>query len=308
MKRFLLPAAASILISSSAYAAPFYMNPGFDGGASDGDTVTALIRELGMTGTLATSFYEGDPTVVGTRVVDTNIASVMSGYGYNPAPGGTNYTTVAGTTVTHTAVGTPGHRNIDALNTVDPSTEDYEGFTNGQTVPYTTPGFWGLTFDYFLDGVTTATGVNYTSGYFNVFFNSSAGIEQILRLEVTGSNLQAANLDLVGHITYDFNGDGTDDANDLAKNLFIDAASGKTFHELWVAGAGLPAVNWTLDTNVNPPIPTANQLVALAGGNFVRQTTLDSSVNFQAVPEPAALALLGIGLAGLGVISRRKTR
>ena len=313
MKKTLFALAAAAAVGS-AHAGPFYVNPGFDGGfATDGNTITAEVAELGITGTRATSFYLGDPAVVGTKVVDTNIASIMTGYGFTPTAAGTTYTTIGGTNVVYKAVGTPGDRNVDALNLVDGTSTDLEGFTNGQTVPYTFTGFWGLTFDYVLNGEITATGISYTSGYFNVFFNSAAGIEQVLKLNLIGSTLNVANLDLMGEITYDFDGNGLDDdASSLAKNLFIDSASGKTFYELWENGTGgldPVKVSWALDTNVNPPVPTLNSLVSLNGGQgpLVRQTTLDSSIVFD-VPEPFSLALVGIGLLGLGLTRRQKAQ
>ncbi|MFN2349120.1 MAG: PEP-CTERM sorting domain-containing protein, partial [Thioalkalivibrio sp.] len=172
---------------------------------------------------------------------------------------------------------------------------------------------WGLTYDYVIEGATTATGVQFDSGFFDVFYENGTDRIQVLRLNVTGSDLEAANLDIFGNITYDFNGDGTDDAagNPFVQNFFVDFESGMTFYELWETGfavGDLMSVRWILDTNINPPLPTANQLVEYdfdGGTSLIRQTTLDGSVAFQ-VPEPWTLGLFGAGLLALGFAARRR--
>jgi hypothetical protein len=73
-------------------------------------------------------------------------------------------------------------------------------------------------------------------------------------------------------------------------------------------------VQWQLDTNVDPALPTAAQLGEISGtdpdGNvgdrLARQTQLDGSNIFRKnIPEPATLALVGLGLLGAGRMRRR---
>jgi len=315
IKKLLVAAAlGTVMSTSAAIAGPFQINVGFDVNG-DGSTLTSPIDELGYSGTLATSIYLGDPSVPGTAVIDTNIQSVMNSYGF--APG--TYTAIDGTTsVSHQYPVSPGQTNIDTLNFTGGSgvgngfTTGVGGFPNSWGIPGTEGTTWGITYDYHIEGVTTASGVQYNSGFFDVFYENGTDRIQVLRLNVTGSDLQAANLDIFGNVTYDFNGDGTDDAagNSFVQNFFIDYESGLTFYELWESGfavGDLMSVRWILDTNVNPPLPTANQLVAYDDGNsLIRQTTLDGSVTFQVVPEPWTLGLFGAGLLALGFAARRR--
>ncbi len=255
-------------------------------GAPDANSTTASFTEFGFSQLFATSVYDlSDGSVLGA-FYDTNIASELA-FANVPAAG------LALDGITPVSLVTPncagGQCDIDALSPlVPPLGSDNEGFL--QT--------WDLQVEYHFDGILGAGGPVYTGGTFNAYFRDLNTNTSTLAITgaLTSSTLAAANLDLYFDITYAAPGF----LNIWNGSSFVDAAAS-------IAGGGVPRL--ALDTNVNPPIPTADQLLAVfdGGGNLnaIRQTTLDGSIT-GTIPEPSSIALMGLALLGLGAISRKK--
>ena len=306
MKKLVLSSVltSAMLLSSAANANNVYLNVGtntyddtvtagngsligiFPGTGFDADTTTGIFTEFGFSQLLATSIYDTDGmgNLTGT-VTDTNVPSLLAAAGI-PVGGVSG---LALDNATNVSLVRPacnlGQCDIDALSPLaPPSGTDSEGFLRS----------WDFQVEYKLDAVLTASGPVYTSGYIDIMFNdffNDANDRTVITANVTGSAINAANLDIFFDVTFA-----------EAGFMFIDSGSGYIDAADQILTGFLPT--FALDTNVNPPIPTPNQLL-LVGDKAIRQTTLDGSIAAK-IPEPATLAILGLGMLGLGAASRRK--
>jgi len=135
---------------------------------------------------------------------------------------------------------------------------------------------------------------HYTSGTISIRSDNNtngnttdAGEKEVLRLDVFNSTGTIGNLILFATVG------------------FVDP--GSFFFPPATDWSGLTvAINARVDFNLDPLIPTATTPDTAGNPRFTRTSTLDGSVQFNRVPEPSVLALLGIGLVGMGVGRRVK--
>lgn len=163
---------------------------------------------------------------------------------------------------------------------------------------------WGLYFDYSVTGtVIQAAGSSilayYAFGYIDIYYDDFVGRtatdagrdtavdQRVMRIAVNNSGGDIANFLLYGKV------------ESVVDDTFF-LANGSDFADLLSTGITIDTrIDTNLDTNAIPSGP--------AGGTLTRTSTLDGSARFDAneVPEPSMLALLGLGLAGLGIVRRR---
>lgn len=289
-------AVTAMAVSSSALATDMYIDLGSNAygsvlplASNDADSTTDVFTEFGFSQLLATSVYDASmgPIGIGTTFYDTNKTSDFVNLGITPTLSGT---ALDGITTVNLTQPSAGQVDVDNLSPL-PANSDVEGF-----------GFtWKLTTEYFLDGIITAAGPQYTSGTFTITFESLLAVPlgpDFVALEgtLTGSSIAGPNLDLMFDIT------------SAADDFLFVKAPGSGFvdvHDI-LANGGQPSIK--LDTNVNPPFPQSDQLLAItdANGNdvAVRQTTLDGTFVVD-VPEPSSIAIFGAGLLALAGLRRK---
>lgn len=298
MKKLTLAAItiASIFVAGSVNANMVYLNVGSNDydvipGDVDADFVTDTFTSFNYNGLLATSLYDYSDGSIFGDFFDTNISNELSALGI-PTSGTAldGSSTVAlvdpGCSSGAGAIVSNAQCDLDALNPLVPpfSGKDAEGFLLT----------WDFQTQYRFEGTLTPSGPQYTSGYLDIYFNdfaNDANDRKVFSASVINSSITLADLQINFEITE-------------AEAGFMFIQNGGSFQDAnaAIASGNLPLL--TLNSNVVPPVPTDDQLL-LVNGFAVRQSELNGQLAAR-IPEPATIAILGLGLLGFGAASRRK--
>lgn len=244
-----------------------------------------------------------DPSADGDRIASSTVDATE--YQFNLP---VNVITVAGFDFTTTSVG---------------STYSFTDVGSGSlTIPLPVTVFadnegylteWEITTAFSLGGVAEVTSFNAITGEVDFDFSFTSGSLDLFYDEIVNgipdaaANQQqvlAASLTSGGGDAVQTVGSATQDAGSFVADFFVnDLMDG-----FWLDELGSPFLDgWTLaftDGNINQTTVTSY----IPGTALEISARSDGSISFGQVPEPSSIALLGIGLLGLGSIARKRTK
>lgn len=284
--RTLYTTAALLIVSSVASADPITITNPFG--------TTLPFNSLGATDLPVTSVYVNDGTIVpgneATGLVGTTLAFTDNGLGtigqFSPLLG---------------TVPTAGYGDDWVLD-FSYSLSGVANFVDGAANALLADG----TLDANGDGVIDqfdAIIPTYSGGIFEFFYRNvhTSASTKVLEMDLSGFQVSGPSVIFDATVDYSWYAGGSS----LVDNFFTDD-SGYTFYELAQSGGAVAQaeeISFRADFNVDPNLlPTCENT---ACDNLTRNTDLNLSAVF-AVPEPTSIAILGLGLLGLGL--RRKTK
>jgi choice-of-anchor C domain-containing protein len=158
-------------------------------------------------------------------------------------------------------------------------------------------------------GDTSMTGWTVTSGNVDLINTYWQAAQGNFSLDMSGDEAGAIaqTFDTVAGHGYDVTFDlaGNPDGGNVIKQLLVSAAGASDVYSFDTAGFSHGDMGWTLETFffIADSSSTTLTFASLEGNPY--GPALDN-VSVQDVPEPGSVAVLGLGLLGLGVMARRR--